>query len=262
MHTTITGIIVVGGSLLLTLLGVALVRRLVSHRTLAGHNDVAGFVYATTGVTYAVILAFVVIAVWDQYDTTSEVADRESNALAALYRLANGFPAPARMAAQSALLDYAEAVIDEEWPAMTHQEAPSPRTSMALTDLYRVYEQPDVVTAVNPAQYTESLRLLNEVSADRRGRILASRTGLPTILWAVLVGGGVLLIAFAFLFGVESPLSQAAIMGTLAVTVAMLLFVVSDVQRPFQGGLQVTPEGLHLLLEQFGPAGTTATPTP
>src|SRR5215213_11146166 len=112
------GVVVVGGSLLLTLLAVVLVRRLVAHQTLARHNDVAGFVYATTGVTYAVVLAFVVIAVWENYAATREVADQEASSLGALYRLANGFPAPHRGAAQVKLLRYAESVVDDEWPAM------------------------------------------------------------------------------------------------------------------------------------------------
>src|SRR5215213_6900947 len=119
------GVVVVGGSLLLTLLAVVLVRRLVAHQTLARHNDVAGFVYATMGVTYAVVLAFVVIAVWENYAATREVADQEAGAVGALYRLATGFPAPQRAAAQEALLAYAEAAVDEEWPAMADGEAPS-----------------------------------------------------------------------------------------------------------------------------------------
>ena len=94
MPATVQGIIFVGAAVLLTLVGMALVRRLVTPRTLADHNDVAGFVYATTGVTYAVILAFVVIAVWEQYDDARRVADGEADAVWVLYRLANGFPEP------------------------------------------------------------------------------------------------------------------------------------------------------------------------
>jgi hypothetical protein len=267
VYGVVGGVVIVGGSVLLTLLGVVLVRRLVSHQTLTRHNDVAGFVYATTGVTYAVILAFVVIAVWEHYDATREVADREASALGALYRLANGFPEPQRAAAHGAQLAYAETAVQEEWPAMADQTAPSPRTSAALNDLFAVYEQPGLVAAVNPEQYGESLRHLDEISVARRGRILASHSGLPGILWAVLAGGAVLVIGFAFLFGVENPYSQAAIMGALAVTVSMLLFVTADLQYPFRGGITVKPEGLELVLEQFGHAagpvaGAAATPTP
>jgi hypothetical protein len=55
VHGVLGAVVIVGGSLLLTLLVIAIVRRLISHQTLARHNDVAGFVYATTGVIYAVL---------------------------------------------------------------------------------------------------------------------------------------------------------------------------------------------------------------
>src|SRR5262249_6483595 len=83
-----------------------------------------------------------------------------------------------------------EAVVDDEWPAMADQEAPSSRTSAALDGLFAVYEKPDLVAAVDSEQYGESLGLLNEVSADRRGRGLASHSGRRTVPRAVPFGGG------------------------------------------------------------------------
>ncbi len=267
MYGGVGGVVIVGGSLLLTLVAIAIVRRLISHQTLARHNEVAGFVYATMGVTYAVALAFVVIAVWQNYATTREVADREASAIGALYRMASGFPEPHRAAAQEAALIYAETVVDVAWPAMEAGEDPTEETAAALDHLFAVYEQADLIAAVNPQQYGESLHQLDEVSIARRGRVLASDSGLPNILWLVLIGGGVLVVAFAFLFGVESPYSQAAIMGALTLTISMLLFVVADAQHPFRGSFVVKPEGMESVLTQFGhPAAPVAvpvaTPTP
>jgi len=253
MNVVLMGVIIVGGSLLLTLVGMVVVRRLISHQTLSGHNDVAGFVYATLGVTYAVVLAFVVIAVWENYSATRATAEQEASAVGVLYRLANGFPAQHKDEAHEALLAYARSAVDEEWPAMEDEGAPSPQTSVTLNDLFAVYTRPEFVTAVDPEQYGESLAQLDDISATRRTRVLASNSGLPGILWAVLIGGGVLLICFAFLFGVASPWSQGAIIGALAVTISMLLFVVADAQHPFRGGFKVTPEGLESVLEQFTP---------
>jgi hypothetical protein len=260
-------VVIVGGSLLLTLLALVLVRRLIPHQIMARHNDVAGFVYATTGVTYAVVLAFVVIAVWENYASTREIADHEASAVGALYRLANGFPAPHRGAAQAALLSYAEVVIEVAWPAMEDGQDPTLETSAALDDLYAVYQQPEFVAAVNAEQYGEALDQLDTVSITRRERVLASQSGLPRILWLVLIAGGVIVVAFAFLFGVESQYSQAAILSGLTVTIALLLFVVADAQHPFQGGFVVHPEGMESVLAQFGhPTGPSltpaATPTP
>jgi hypothetical protein len=44
------------------------VQRLVPVTVRREHNDVAGFIYAVLGVIYAVLLALVVIAVWEQFD--------------------------------------------------------------------------------------------------------------------------------------------------------------------------------------------------
>jgi hypothetical protein len=66
-------------------------------------------------------------------------------------------------------------------------------------------------------------------------------------------------VAFVFLFGVESPYSQAAMMGGLTVTIWLLLFVVDDAQHPFRGGFVVKPEGMESVIEQFGHTADTPT---
>ena len=260
-------VVIVGGSLLLTLLAVVLVRRLIPHQIMARHNDVAGFVYATTGVTYAVVLAFVVIAVWENYATTREIADHEASAVGALYRLGQRLPraAPGGGAGGAARLRRGRGRGGVAGDG--GRGGPDPGDVGGAGPPVRVYQQPDFVAAVNAQQYGEALDQLDEVSVTRRERVLASYSGLPDILWLVLIGGGVLVVAFAFLFGVESAYSQAAIMSGLTLTISLLLFVVADAQHPFRGGFAVHPEGMESVLAQFGhptgPSGTpAATPTP
>ena len=65
--TRVDGILTVGGICLVALLGFELVHRLVPAVSRRQSNDVAGFIYAALGVIYAVILALVVIAVWEEY---------------------------------------------------------------------------------------------------------------------------------------------------------------------------------------------------
>jgi hypothetical protein len=64
----------------------------VPHHILVEHNDVAGFIYATIAVTYAVILGFVTITVWEEFEHACDTADQEANVVADLMRLAQWFP--------------------------------------------------------------------------------------------------------------------------------------------------------------------------
>jgi hypothetical protein len=62
MNETVTIVFIVLIAVLVSLIGLALVRRMVPINELAQHTDVAGYVYAVIGVIYAVVLALVVIA--------------------------------------------------------------------------------------------------------------------------------------------------------------------------------------------------------
>jgi hypothetical protein len=50
--------------------------------TLEQHNDVAGFII---GVLYAVLLAFVVVVTWQNFDRAEQIATHEAEVVEALY---------------------------------------------------------------------------------------------------------------------------------------------------------------------------------
>ncbi len=80
MLTVVYGVLVIGLICLVAVGGLELVQRLVPAGSRQPHNDVAGFIYAALGVIYAVLLALVVIAVWEEYRAASETVEQEANA--------------------------------------------------------------------------------------------------------------------------------------------------------------------------------------
>ncbi|HKQ99153.1 MAG TPA: hypothetical protein VJT09_00690, partial [Pyrinomonadaceae bacterium] len=92
MHTFLVGVVVVGVSVLLAHLGLHLVRRKVPLTTLQAHHEVAGFIIGVLGAIYAVLLAFVVVVVWNQFEDAKAAVGREANKLNDLARMAEGFP--------------------------------------------------------------------------------------------------------------------------------------------------------------------------
>ena len=75
--TVVYGVLVIGTVCLVALAGLELVQRLVPADSRSPHNDVAGFIYAALGVIYAVLMALVVIAVWEEFQTASRPSSRK-----------------------------------------------------------------------------------------------------------------------------------------------------------------------------------------
>src|ERR687885_1768570 len=135
MSTTILGILVVSLASLIAVAGVLLVRRLTSLNLHEEHNAVAGFIYSVLGVAYAVVLAFVLISVWQRYEEASERVNQEAAALVAVYFHVNELPDSDRRQIQQLAKSYAQVVIDEEWPMM--QDGQSSPRAWALMDQIR-----------------------------------------------------------------------------------------------------------------------------
>ena len=94
MNYIVTGLLVVTVSVLLAVTGLAAVQRFVPSQVRQMHNDVAGFIYAVLGVIYAVLMALVVIAVWEDFAEARDTAEREASELADVFRLAHPLPDP------------------------------------------------------------------------------------------------------------------------------------------------------------------------
>src|SRR5271155_2671231 len=82
------------------------------------HNDIIGWQLSILGTTYAVILGFMLFTVWTDFGAAELNVDNEANSLANLYRLSAGLPGDAGGQMQMLARDYANTVLNKDWPAM------------------------------------------------------------------------------------------------------------------------------------------------
>lgn len=249
---------VVGVCVLLSLAGMLLVRRSIAVSTLEEHSEVAGFVYAVLGVIYAVLMAFIVIVVWEQFDRAETVVDQEANAIVDLSRLAESLPEPERSRIQDTLLAYVHAVVDDEWDLMAEGEA-SPRAVELIDALWRAYRRIEPRTNQESAAYQQSLQELDDLSDARSLRLLLARPGLPHLMWATLIVGALITVTFSFLFDVKRARAQFAIVAPLTTTVVLVLLLIGALDHPFDGLIGVAPGAFEAALTTIERA-TAATP--
>jgi len=216
------------------------VRRIAPHEVLKRHNDVAGFVSSLVGVIYAVLLAFVVIVVWQEFDNATTVAQQEASAVGDLYHLAYGFPAPLQSKLQHHLANYINLMIDDEWPLMQYGLSSAKTERMGHLILHDVMDlKPQ--TPAQSAVYSTALQMVQTFFDARRQRLSENVTSVPHILWFTLVLGAIFTIGFTFFFGMENGHLQLAMTGIIAAMIAMMFVLIIELDFPFRGATRISP---------------------
>lgn len=247
----LSGILVVAIPTAIAMLSPGMIRRRVGLDRLRVNNEVAGFKFATVGVLYAVLLAFVVIVVWEKFSDAEQKVDQEAGAIATLYRISAGLDAKVQATLREKLDSYAKTAVESDWPAMAEGRS-SPAGKKALDDVYAVILKIGISDARDTALLTEALRQIDLVTQARRDRLIMATGIVPGILWIVLCGRAVLTIGFTLFFGTENIRVQMLMTGILSILVFSGLWVIVAIDHPFAGTVKVGPEALVSVMEDFG----------
>ncbi len=101
--------------------------------------------------------------------------------------------------------------------------------------------------------YRESLRRLSELNDSRAERLHASKIGLHSLIWSVLIVGGLLTIVFTYFFGVSNIRPQALMTAGLTTMIALTLFLIWNLNHPFRGDFHVDPTAFEDAIVEMSP---------
>lgn len=235
------GIIIIGGALLLSVAGLFLVRSLIPHHKLKLHNDVSGPIFGALGTIYAVLLAFMVVIVWESFDKSNLNVQREAYCLADLYRDAEAFSPVFSAQARGLFSEYKRAVVGEEWKMLARGKA-SPQVEKIVKRMWSLYSGYLPKNQTEQAFFEESVRKLNLLGELRTARVMDARTGVHPLLWFVLLAGGLATIIFTFFFGAENTKVQIIMTALLSTLISLILFTIILLDFPFTGDIAITPD--------------------
>jgi hypothetical protein len=226
------------------------------------HNDIIGWQISVLGTTYAVILAFMLWNVWNNFQTARINTEIEANYLVDLYRIAGGLDPAQGKSIRALCREYAYSAVNEEWPAMAEEKL-SAHSFSITQQLWDVLLQAHSGTGAGPSsrettadifqqpKYEQAFSTLSKMSEYRRLRQLESRMKLPGILWGILVVGGVVVIGSACLFGCQNFTLHFALVFVLSLLLSLVLVSVAEIDRPFQGPVHVQPLAFEFAQRTF-----------
>jgi hypothetical protein len=236
--------------IVLSLLGMILVRRNVALATLESHNEVAGFVYAVVGVIYAVLATFIVYAVYVEYQVAEGQVSKEAAAMGDLYRLTSNLQEPTRSASRKILREYAQIIVEKEFPAMEKGNFRG-EGKLQHDRLWTLFYQYRPQNELDKLWFEKSLSTFMEFSNARRNRMVSAKQSLPSFMWLVLYVGGVITITYSYFFGTKNVWAQALIVIFLSGTVTLVILLIYALDLPFTGIIHVSPEPFRMFLDYF-----------
>jgi len=252
MNIFVAGSLWVAGAALVGGLIAYLVRRFGWDEGRPDNNDAAGQVFTIVGGLHAVLVAFVLISLFDSVGAASQDAQTEADSLVAATWAADALPGDTKDRVHQLAVAYARTVAEQEWPRLADGGA-VPATGWTQLDQLRqavAAAQTDGDWQID--RKTEASNQLWSVYQARQQRLANSGGGIGAVVWfALILGSLITAILLPNLFGGTRLAAHVIIVSTLAGTITLLLFAIHQLQNPFSGGAKVPPEAFTSALERL-----------
>lgn len=242
MSALIDCLVIVGGTTALALAGVLIVRKRASREVLEASHEVGGYLLAIIGTLYAILVGLIVVNAETKVDTASDKAVIESNRLTNIYHVSRSFEPSAKRKISEALYNYATVAVNQDWEKVESGDEKE-GTIVPYRQLWR-----DIVGYAprndNEREcYAVLLQDLEELSDARKYRMVAAKSQLSPILWAVLIAGGIMIVLFTYFFFVENLISQLLMTGSVVIFLSMNVYLIYICQNPYRPELGAKEAG-------------------
>jgi hypothetical protein len=216
------------------------------------NNEVAGFKFSVIGVLYAVLLAFVVIAVWEHYNETGTAIRNEAKAVGDMAQLSYALPEAQGDEMRRLLDTYVKEVQQTEWATMA-KGLPGKTTAEALAHLTQAIFDVPVDQLRDLAVFQQALHLLAVIEDNRNERLDSADGSVPPVLWLVLIAGALITLGYPAFFGTFNLVAQTLMTATLAALVTLILLPALLLDFPFTGEVVLSPRAFDEALQQMPP---------
>jgi hypothetical protein len=218
------------------------------------HTDASLFLGAavmqSAMVLYGLVAALTAVSVWTRHSQVSDTVSHEATAIAIVWRDLGGYPQGERDAMREVLRGYTKQIIEEAWPVQ--RQGGVPQMGVEWMDRFQAkLFRFEPTSASQEILHAQTLDAYNGLIEARNVRLDAVGTKLPGVMWFVLLPGAMGCLLLCLFFPIDDLRFQTILMIGLAGFVAMVLFVIVSLDRPFQGPMAVSADSYQLIHDQL-----------
>jgi len=236
-------VVIIGATVALAFAAAIATRALFDINQLAADTGLTTTVYQVIGTIYAILLAFVVSGIWQNFSGAMTTVHVEADALMSLMHISEAFSKEDTKEIHAAVHSYAKMVIDEEW----HELVRFARGYITADDLnvfpgsvlalMGAVQSREPLSAREITGFEQALVKLNNWLDARRERLQSARGGNAAALWPLLIAGAIVLFAFHGLFVANATEVWAALLLGPSLVVGISFYLIFSLDSPFTGTL-------------------------
>ncbi len=204
---------------------------------LSANNEVTGIMFGTISLIYSLILAFAIVAVWEDYEDLKKTIQAEADRMNSIIIHSSNMPDSIQRPIHKALHDYCQYVKNNEWDMVNNiPNMPSSAIPCMRLMLLELEPQTDLQRYV----FGVIDENLSQITDLRSNRLTHNHSQIPDIVWMILLWGSMILVAFSYFFKVNSEKLKRVYLSFLTGCLAMCLFLVWSLDHPYGKHSQVS----------------------
>lgn len=194
------------------------------------------------GVLYGVMISFVVLEVWNQYNHASLLIDKEAKGLEHLYRLTRYLKVLAATAKmQGAIRRYIDCVIKKEFRSLA-DEKKEPESDKAFLSISKAISDIKTAHGKEPVIFDHLLTHYEHLAELRTERIEESLTRVPPFLKVFMYVSSFFMAATFIVMPFQNAFYSVFTVGLLVFTISLILQLIEELDNPFFGHWNLTHE--------------------
>ncbi|EKD71026.1 MAG: hypothetical protein ACD_46C00291G0002 [uncultured bacterium] len=228
-----------------------LVHRYISLKQRYDENPAIVCISALIGIIYAILIGFIVLYELNNFNKVDEAENREAKAMFTIFRESYILPETSGAKIRSQLIEYANYVINNEWPMMATGKFTDNTGALMIENISKKIRSFNISKINNPliiqALNTMSMNA-NYLFDDHQLRINNIHSTLSSNIWFVLLLSSLLTIGVNCILGMEFRFHIVCIIF-LSLMVSGVLYLIVTLDRPYRGDFSIQPDTYKATLD-------------
>jgi hypothetical protein len=217
-----------------SILGHLLFKKLFRYKPQEKNKDILANFFAASCLLYSLLLAFVIIAVWEDYEEVNSIISEETEKLHDINAQAAELPALYAQKIDGGIKLYAQQELDK---MQGHENINIKKSLLVLrSNLYKL----------DSSAENKMIEVINDDIKDiinlRHKRNSHINSHIPHLVWVILIAGSIIVLIFSYMFLAGVSSGEYVYLALFIGMISMCLFLVYALDHPFYGTSGVSLE--------------------